>query len=149
MKKVLVFLLLLFFWHGNSYADNWIKNDDYIPEKGWSESNGPRVFARLVDYPTNENDCNGSDKALEFNVLGLSNKVVGAFDVNNVYVDGIGLGEGALNVVQAEFAAHGQGWTLPYLWKEEGNGSDWSQYDGAVYACVGSVAQGYVNPKQC
>jgi hypothetical protein len=136
MKKLLLSLILLVFWYGSSYAENWVMSDYHIPEKGWSESKGPIVFGNLVDPPPNPNYCDGSDKSLKFNVSILANNVGDAFDVNHIFVDGISTGEYALNVIKTEFAAHGQGLTFPYLL-----GSDWSDDGGYVYVCVGGVAQ--------
>jgi len=109
-----------------AYAENWTKNDYYISEKGWSSGDGYKVGAELVNPPDNRNSCgeaeNSPDKSLRFNVQYLRAMIGPSFDVNNVYVDGISGGEYALNILQTEFAAHGQGFTLPYLWKNNGDG---------------------------
>ena len=151
MKKSVWLLCLVLLLCGNfALAENWAKSSYYIPEKGWSSGDGYKVNAELVEPPDNRNSCGenetSSDKALKFNVQYLRTVIGPSFDVNNIYVDGISSGEYALNILQAEFAAHGQGFTLPYLWKNNGDGYDWSQYGGYVYVCVGGAARSLVVP---
>ena len=137
MKKcILVSLLMVLLWTQFGYTSSWVMSNGYIPEKGWSESKGPIVFGQLVPYPQNDNHCDGNDKSLKFNLSVLANNVGGSFDVNHIFVDGISTGEYALNLLQAEFAAHGQGPHLYYLLNK-----DWSQNGGYAYVCVGGIVQ--------
>jgi hypothetical protein len=123
-------------------AENWTRSTIDIKEKGWSSGDGYKINAELVNYPFNLNYCDGSDKALRFNIQKLYNDANDAsFDVNNIYVDGVWDGERALEVIQADNLRHHNGWQFRYLWKEDGNGTDWTQYNGYVYACVGSLVQ--------
>ena len=147
MRKVVCWTCLtLLLCSSLAQAENWVKNDYYIPEKGWSSGDGYITHGELgAPLINNDNSCkedeNSPDKALRFNIQYLRDTIGLSFDVNNIYVDGIGNGEYALNVLQTEFAVHGQGFTLPYLWKKNQIAKDWSQNSGYVYACVGSIAQ--------
>lgn len=138
MKKAIVFVFVatLLFLYSMAYAENWIRSGS-IDEKGWDQSSGPLVFGGLVNPPSNNNNCDGSDKALRFDVSIFSRLAGSSFDVNKIYVDGIATGEWALNVLQEEFWRHGDGWVLPYLFDD-----DWSSHAEMVYVCVGSLVQG-------
>ena len=137
MRKIVCWTCLVLLLCGSlAQAGNWVKNGYYIPEKGWSSGDGYKINGKLVSPPMNENGCDGSDMSLKFNIQYLRSMVGASFDVNNIYVDGVSGGEYALNVLQTEFAAHGHGFTLPYLWKNNGDGYNWSQYGGYVYTCV-------------
>ncbi len=148
IRKLLCLAVLVLALGGDfAWAENWIRSTVNIKEKGWSKNDGYKVHAQIVDPPSgNQNNCGshevGSDKALKFNVQELYNMVNSdSFDVNNIYVDGVFDGEGALNVLQVDNFRHRKTWQLGYLWRDNYHNTDWSRYDGYVYVCVGSIAQ--------
>ncbi|GEM_PF-3840708 len=149
-KKILFMVCLVFLFPGLVGAENWTRSSIEIKEKGWSENDGYKVYGKLVEPPSdNDNDCNASetmpDKALRFNVQHLRDLIGPDFDVNNIYVDGVTAGgEYALNVLQADNLHHGNGWQFRYLWRKDHPPKDWHQYNGYVYVCVGSTARALV-----
>ena len=132
-------------------AENWTKDSFVILEKGWSSGDGCTINGELVmPLINNDNNCGieegTPDKSLRFDIQYLRSMIGPSFDVNNIYVDGIAGGEYALEVLQAEFAAHGHGFTLPYLWQKNHFPKDWAQNGGYIYACVGGIVRGLVVP---
>lgn len=92
MKKFVCFAVLglsmLFVMYNVSYAANWIRSGNVI-EKDWSNGK-PMVAGVLAQPPPNNNDCSGGDQALTFNISILARLAGDQFDVNKIYVDGMG-----------------------------------------------------------
>lgn len=118
-----------------SYAANWTRSGNVV-EKEWSEGK-PKVFGILDSPPSNDNNCSGNDEALTFDITVFARFAGNQFDVNKIYVDGIGSGGNyALNVWLSDWNDHGQGYSLPALIV----GNHWSGVD-TISICVGGWVQ--------
>lgn len=120
------------------YAANWIRSGNgYITEKELSDEK-PKVLGVLEAAP-NTHGCSSNefpaDKALTFDISALA-KIAGSyFDVNKIYVDGIGTGEAALDVWLTDWQLRaGYGRELPPLL----DGNDWVNQN-KISICVGGL----------
>jgi hypothetical protein len=100
MKKWLLFLSALGMLHSiTAYTANWVR-DGKVTEKEWSDnSSKPIVFGFLTFPPPNNNECsweNDGDLALNFDISNLARLAGDSFDVNKLYIDGVGIGEVSL-----------------------------------------------------
>lgn len=119
-----------------SYAANWTRGGN-VTEKEWPEGK-PKVFGVLGSPPPNNNNCSGGDLALTFNISVLAKLAGDQFDVNKIYVDGIGSGgDYALNIWLWNWNNNGHGYSLPPLII----GNNWSGTN-TISVCVGSAVQG-------
>lgn len=139
MKKLVCFVVLgvgmSFVLYNVSYAANWTRSGN-ITEKEWS-SGKPKVFGVLGSPPPNNNNCSGSDMALAFNISILARLAGDSFDVNKIYVDGIGSGgDYALDRWLNNWHSKGHGYSLPPLVV----GNNWSETN-TISVCVGDIVQ--------
>lgn len=144
MKKLicLVILGVLPVMYGVSYAANWIRSGNVV-EKDWSNGK-PMVAGILGQPPPNNNNCAGGDQALTFNISILAKLAGDQFDVNKIYVDGMGSsGNYALNVWLFNWYLNGHGYSLPPLIV----GNNWSEANN-ISVCVGSIVQGSTSDPQ-
>ncbi|MFC1623492.1 hypothetical protein ACFL16_03780, partial [Patescibacteria group bacterium] len=121
------------------YAADFVR-DSKITEKGWKEENGPAVFGRLTVPPLNDNHCGADegDLALNFDISIFARLSGDSFDVDDIYIDGVGMsGEYALNSWLETWEVNEEERAIPPL-----NGYDWNDRN-IVSFCIGTIAQGF------
>jgi hypothetical protein len=107
-----------------------------VVEKEWDE-HSPLVFG-ILQPPPNQNGCSDNefpaDKMLTFDISVLARLAGSSFDVNKIYVDGVGTGEVALDVWLTDWQRRpGYGRELPSLFE----GTNWNQKKISI--CVGGT----------
>jgi len=134
MKKFIMLVVFLL-TYSSAYAQNLTRDADNegISEKEWSDNTKPIIFGNLISAP-NEGGCDGSDKALLFDISIFSHLAGDSFDVNNIYVDGVATGEQALDILKTDWQLRGYGRVLMPI-----EGLNWSK--GIVRTCIGSLVQ--------
>ena len=116
-------------------AANWTRSG-HLAEKEWNGSKS-LVFGFLRSPPANSNNCSGDDLAVEFDISVFARLAGTSFDVNKIYVDGVTMGEVALDIWLTDWQRRGYGRRLVALGD---NPYDWKNYN-KVYVCVGLVVQ--------
>ncbi len=113
-----------------------------ISEKEWD---GKKYYVTGVLEEADPADCGDvndtGDLALVWDISDMATKIGDSFDVNNIFIDGVGgfgsKGENALEVWQISF------WRKPGLgfnvYTVQSQKSDWSSLK--IHACVGGLAQ--------
>lgn len=134
MKKFIGLMMLgmSFMVFHVAYAAHWTRGGN-VTEKEWTEGK-PKVFGVLSTPPPNNDNCSGDDRALIFNISVLAKLAGNPFDVNKIYVDGVGWGgDYALNRWLNDWNENGHGYSLPALVV----GNNWSGIN-TISVCVGT-----------
>jgi|GEM_PF-4803730 hypothetical protein len=138
--RTLFFCVTIFLVFCSSvHAENWTKNDGgKISRKEWVENwNDIMIGGRVVSSAgvdrAAQNNCVGSDKAMLFDLSILRRLVGTSFDVNRIYVDGLGGGERSLKYWLKNWEDHGRGYKLSTL-----EGVSW---ESEIGICIGLEVQ--------
>lgn len=135
MRKVSVGIILALL-SGLSYAEQWARSG-YITEKEWAQGSKIMAFGKFRDAtgfdPKYHCDISEGDGVVEFDVSMFAEKAGSSFDVNRIYVDGIGSwGDWALDRWLSTWTNDRMEWLF--------DGFDWREHN-VIGICVGVTAR--------